>query len=256
MQRNIISVGSTLFVITLHLLLGWGLSKLTFNHLEFEDIGNLQMVEVNLGVESPKVEEDIPEPEPEPEVIEDIKEEIITVKTPDPVPDLVKPVEKPKPEKKEKPKPKPKKSEPKVQKEKVKPEKVAKKTENNTLGTAANTITAPAGNANGVAGSTSTQGNAKTSATLGAGYGKAMTGRCSDISDEADDEGSVKLQVSISESGKATEVEIVSSSGIKRLDNQAKRMASSHTYSPARANGKAVSGQVTFTIHFKCGNAA
>ena len=252
MQRNILSFGATLFVIILHILLGWGLSKLSFNHLEFEDIGNLQMVEVNLGVEAPAVVESIPEPEPE--VAEEVKEEIITAETKEPTPDLVKPIEKPKQEKKEKPKPK--KVEPKVQKEKAKPEKVAKKTENTTIATNKNATTAPIGNANGVAGSNSTQGNAKTSATLGAGYGKAMTGRCSDISDEADDAGSVKLQVNISESGKATEVEIVSSSGIKRLDNQAKRMASSHTYSPARANGKAVSGQVTFTIHFKCGNAA
>lgn len=118
------------------------------------------------------------------------------------------------------------------------------------------TAEGPIGKENGVAGSSATQGNGHTNASLGAGYGKAMVGRCSDISDEADDEGSVKLKVAVAESGKASSVEVIGPSGIKRLDNQAKRIASSHIYSPARSNGKAVAGLVIFTMNFKCGSAA
>lgn len=98
--------------------------------------------------------------------------------------------------------------------------------------------------------------NVVTKASLGAGYGSSMTGACSDLSDEADDEGRVKLKVTVDERGKAKNVQILSSSGVKRLDNQAKRIAQSHTYSPAKSDGKAVAGDVVFTMDFKCGNAA
>ena len=112
------------------------------------------------------------------------------------------------------------------------------------------------GNPNGSQGRKSEIGNAKVDASLGAGYGNAMRGRCSDISDESDDMGSVKLKVIIGINGKATQVEILSSSGIKRLDNQATRMASGHIYQPAKLNGDTIVGSVIFSIHFKCGATA
>lgn len=109
-------------------------------------------------------------------------------------------------------------------------------------------------------GSASSQGgsqaNSTTAASLGAGYGSAMKGACSDISDEADDEGRVTLKVSVNEQGRAQNVQIVSPSDVKRLNNQAKRIASNHIYSPGKSNGQPVASDVVFTINFKCGNAA
>ncbi len=92
-------------------------------------------------------------------------------------------------------------------------------------------------------------------ASLGAGFGLSMGGKCSSVSDDADDEGEVKVRVIIAPNGEAKEVVILSSSGIKRLDRQAKKIAKSHRFQPARKNGKAVEGSVVFTIHFQCGNA-
>lgn len=258
MRNRVHSILITTFVTCLHVLLAWGLMQIPFNTLEFDEISNLQMVEVNLGVEAPSVEV-APEPEPEPEPEPVVKEEITTTEVPEPVADLVK--EEPKIEPPPKVEPPKKKPEPKPKKVEKKPKekkevKVAKKAEKPTASQGKPTAEGPIGKENGVAGSSATQGNGHTNASLGAGYGKAMVGRCSDISDEADDEGSVKLKVAVAESGKASSVEVIGPSGIKRLDNQAKRIASSHIYSPARSNGKAVAGLVIFTMNFKCGSAA
>ncbi|WP_238138385.1 MULTISPECIES: energy transducer TonB [Glaesserella] len=245
-----------LFVTLIHLGLAYSLSRLSWErNLDlFGDLENLQMIEVNLGSEVPI--EVKTESEPEPEVVK-APEEILSSDMPKPTqadlakkpeapekPKLVKEIKKvpekvvKKPEKKKEPKPKA---------EKPKAEKTV---------VASQSTNAPQGHQNGVEGSKSTVGNAKVDASLGAGYGSAMRGRCSDISDESDDVGSVKLKVTIGTNGKASHVEILSSSGIKRLDNQASRMASGHHYQPAKINGSAVVGSVIFTIHFKCGAAA
>lgn len=244
-------------VVALHLLLAWGIAQIPLHNLEFEEVGNLQMVEVNLGVEAPappSEPEPIPEPEPEPPPPPP-QQEIVTTEVKNEPVDIMK--EPPKPKEKPKPKKEPPKPKEKVEKKpQTKPavaQQSAKKSEKVTASTATDQ---PIGNPKGIAGSQSTQGNSSVSASLGAGFGRAMRGKCSDISDEADDEGTVGLKVTISESGKASEVEVISSSGIKRLDNQAKRMASGHTYSPAKANGKPTVGSVTFNIVFKCGAAA
>ncbi|QGM80992.1 energy transducer TonB [Otariodibacter oris] len=257
MKSKLNTLSIIAIVSLLHILLGWSMSRMNFDFIQFEELGNLQMVEVNLGVE-PQPQEEMIEPDTKPEITPP-KEEIITQEVKEPA-DLVKEEPKkdaPPPKKVETPKPKPKiveKKQPKPKPPKQAPkQQMVKKKSSNVENTKSNL---PVGNANGREGSSSTQGNSNTNAALGAGYGKAMIGRCSDISDEADDQGSVKLGVTINESGKATNVDILSSSGIKRLDNQAKRMASSHTYSPAKANGKAVVGKVEFSINFKCGNAA
>ncbi|WP_424405985.1 energy transducer TonB [Pasteurella sp. PK-2025] len=253
MKNRLHSFIVVLSVACVHLLLAWGLSKITLqNDYEFEEtLGNLQMVEVALGVEAPSA------PEPEPETPPDSPppvEEIVSTQVNEEVADIVKPEPTPEPEKPKpappKPKPKPKKVEKKVEK------KVQSKEKKSEKSTALAGNNQPIGNPNGSPTSTSTQGNAATSAALGAGYGRSMKGQCSDISNEADDAGKVGLKVIISETGKASQVDIISSSGIKRLDNQAKRMASSHIYSPAKQNGKAVVGSVSFNIVFKCGAAA
>ncbi|MDO4698370.1 MAG: TonB family protein [Pasteurellaceae bacterium] len=249
MQNRVQSIVVVVFVSLFHFLLAWGIAHIPLkSEYEFEDLGNLQMVEVNLGVPTPPEPAPLPEPEPIPE---EKPQDIITTAAKDEPVDIIKEVPKllpPKeaPKLKEKPKPK--------EKPKLKIEKksdVAKKTEKVITSQGTNQ---PIGDPRGREGSTSTQGNSHTSATLGAGFGRSMKGQCSDISNDADDHGTVGLKVTISDTGKAVNVEVISSSGTKRLDNQAKRMASSHTYSPAKANGKAVVGTVTFNIVFKCGS--
>lgn len=232
------NTGAVLGVIVAHLALLWGLTQLEHEPFLFDEVGGLEMIEVALGVPAPEPEiEQLPEPEPEPEPV---KETMITAEPePQSPPDVVKASD-PEPEP---PKPEPPKPEPvKPKKPKPKP-KVAKKA----------APPQPIGDPNGSPTSTSTQGNASVSAALGAGFGRAMQGRCSDRSNDAEDAGTVGLLVQIAENGKATQVSITRSSGIKRLDSQATRMAQGHTYSPAKQNGKPVSGSVTFNIVFKCG---
>ena len=211
---------------------------------------NLQMVEVNLGNEAPT--EIQSNPSAEPEAIE-IPTQILSTEVTNVIQaDLeqkVKEPEKPKPERK-------KASEKNVKKvEKRKDLVQNSKVEKNISANQATSVHSK-GNPNGSQGRKSEIGNAKVDASLGAGYGNAMRGRCSDISDESDDMGSVKLKVIIGINGKATQVEILSSSGIKRLDNQATRMASGHIYQPAKLNGNTIVGSVIFSIHFKCGATA
>ncbi len=213
-------------------------------------IENLQMVEVNLGNETPTEAQSSPSTEPE--TIE-IPTQILSTEATDGIQaDLAKKVKEP-----EKPKPERKKtSEKSVKKvEKRKDSAQNAKVEKSSSANQAKSVHSQ-GNPNGSQGSKSESGNAKVDASLGAGYGNAMRGRCSDISDESDDIGSVKLKVTIGINGKATQVEILSSSGIKRLDNQASRMASGHIYQPAKLNGNTIVGSVIFNIHFKCGAAA
>lgn len=237
--------------------------------------GSIQMVEVKLGSAQPQAEAS-----PPPSVMEDpvtvpntpparSEAEVITaVKSPLPKADLM--LKPPQKLAQEKPKPVVRKL------EKPKTEKIAK-TENKQAKRRDKSVSSSStvhsgekrgvantsqnsfqeqGNPQGKAGSNSTQGNSQINASLGAGYGQALTGRCSELSDEADDQGSVQVLVSLAPNGRATQVNLLSSSGIKRLDNQAKRIAQAHTYSPARFNGKAVEGSVRFTIHFKCGASA
>lgn len=253
MQNRVQSIVVVAFVSLFHLLLAWGMVHIPLQReYEFEDLGNLQMVEVNLGVPAPAEPEPEPLPEPEP-IPEEKPQEIITTEVKEEPADIVK--EEPKPEPKEVPKPKekpkPKPKEPPKPKPKAEKKPEVKSTTANAGASGSNQ---PIGDPRGREGSSSTQGNSHTSATLGAGFGRSMRGQCSDISNDADDHGTVGLKVTISETGKALNVEVVSSSGTKRLDNQAKRMASSHTYSPAKTNGKAVSGSVSFNIVFKCGS--
>ncbi|MDG6881904.1 TonB family C-terminal domain [Phocoenobacter uteri] len=94
-----------------------------------------------------------------------------------------------------------------------------------------------------------------TGAGLGAGYGSTLTGQCSDLSDDADDNGSVYLSVRIAANGKANAVSVLKSSGIKRLDRQALKIAQKHRYQPAIRNGQPVEGEVKFKMHFQCGNS-
>lgn len=230
---------------------------------------------------------EMPEPTNQPEPTPDSlpPQQIITTEVKADKVDLIKAEAKPKP--KEKPKPQEVRKE-KPKKEPIKPKEVVEKkpappknkvvrsepyiakrsvSASQKTGVSAH-IADSSGKPNGIVSNTSSQGNSNvnsantvstalpTNASLGAGFGSAMRGSCSNMSNEADDEGKVGLKVTVSESGQATNVEITSSSGINRLDNQAKRMASSHRYSPAKANGRAVSGTVTFSIVFKCGNAA
>ncbi|QLB12123.1 outer membrane transport energization protein TonB [Bisgaardia hudsonensis] len=253
-ESRISSFFIILVVLFLHLILGWLLAQASFQKVKIDDfLETLQMVEVNLGVpeSSPIIEEEIKIEEPE---LPKPQQEVIATKV-ETEADIVNKLEPVKPEEEKKPpkpKPKPKKVEKKV-KAPIKKDIVKKVEKSNVNQTAPN---GPVGQANGVKGSQSTQGNGNKNASLGAGYGNAMRGVCSDLSDEADDEGRVKLKVTISENGKAQNVQVISSSGIKRLDNQAKRIASNHTYSPAKLNGKAVVADVVFSINFKCGNAA
>lgn len=265
MQNRVQSIVVVAFVSLFHLLLAWGIAQIPLkSDYEFEDLGNLQLVEVNLGMPE-SAPEPAPEPEPLPEepIPEEKPQEIITTEVKNEPVDIIKEEPKPKEKPKEKPKPKEKlkpKEQPKP-KPKEKPKSESKSQIAKSVGKATTSHVAstpgsnqPVGDPRGKEGSSSTQGNSHTSATLGAGFGRSMKGQCSDISDEADDQGTVGLKVTISETGKAVNVDIVSSSGTKRLDNQAKRMASSHTYTPAKMNGKAVVGSATFNIVFKCGS--
>lgn len=269
MQNRVQSIVVVAFVSLFHLLLAWGIAQIPLkSDYEFEDLGNLQLVEVNLGMPE-SAPEPAPEPEPLPEepIPEEKPQEIITTEVKNEPVDIIKEEPKPKEKPKEKPKPKEKlkpKEQPKSKEKtqlKEKPKSESKSQTAKSVGKATTSHVAstpgsnqPVGDPRGKEGSSSTQGNSHTSATLGAGFGRSMKGQCSDISDEADDQGTVGLKVTISETGKAVNVDIVSSSGTKRLDNQAKRMASSHTYTPAKMNGKAVVGSVTFNIVFKCGS--
>lgn len=241
-----------LVVSMLHLGLLFLLSKFYWKPTDtfFGGMENLQMVEVNLGNETPT--EIQSNPSAEPEAIE-IPTQILSTEVTNVIQaDLeqkVKEPEKPKPERK-------KASEKNVKKvEKRKDLVQNSKVEKNISANQAASVHSK-GNPNGSQGRKSEIGNAKVDASLGAGYGNAMRGRCSDISDESDDMGSVKLKVIIGINGKATQVEILSSSGIKRLDNQATRMASGHIYQPAKLNGNTIVGSVIFSIHFKCGATA
>lgn len=266
-QNRTHSIAVVTVVIAFHLLLGWGIGQIPLQKLTFEEIGNLQMVEVNLGVEAaasetetlvesvsvPEPESEIqPEPEPQPEPP---KQEIVTTEVKNDPVDIVKTPPKPKSVEKPKPKKEPPKPKEKVEKKppKEKPSQVAK---NSGKATASLASDQPIGSPKGIAGSTSTQGNSTVNASLGAGFGRSMKGSCSDISNEAEDKGTVGMKVLVSETGKAANVEIISSSGIKRLDNQAKRSAKSHIYSPAKANGKPVQAYVQFNFVFNCGAAA
>ncbi|QIM63912.1 hypothetical protein A1D29_07875 [Pasteurellaceae bacterium Orientalotternb1] len=267
-QNRTYSIVVVTTVAAFHLLLGWGIAQIPLQKLTFEEIGNLQMVEVNLGVEAATSEVEtvvesvsIPEPEvmpeiqPEPEPLpqDPPQQEIVTTDAKNEPVDIVKTppklVEKPTP-KKEPPKPK-KKAEKKPPKEKT--PQVAKNSGKAAVSPSSNQ---PIGSPKGIAGSTSTQGNSSVSASLGAGFGRSMKGSCSDISNEAEDKGTVGMKVLVSETGKAANVEIISSSGIKRLDNQAKRSAKSHIYNPAKENGKPVQAYVQFNFVFNCGTAA
>ncbi|WP_176670078.1 energy transducer TonB [Mannheimia granulomatis] len=237
--------------------------------------GSIQMVEVKLGSAKSQVEVSSPPPvikEPAPVIDspppESGAEVITTVKSPLPKADFIlKPApklaqEKPKPvvHKSEKIKTaKITKVENKQAKKRDKPasySSTAHSGEKRGIANASPNAFQEEGNPLGKAGSNSAQGNSHVNASLGAGYGQTLTGRCSELSDEADDQGSVQVLVSLAPTGQATQVDLLSSSGIKRLDNQAKRIAQAHTYSPARINGKAVEGNVRFTIHFKCGASA
>ncbi|AMW16176.1 TonB family protein [Glaesserella parasuis] len=240
-----------LSVTLVHIGLAYTISQLSWdrdlNH--FGDLENLQMVEVNLGSEEPIEVKSESEPEVTQEPEQILSTEVADVSQAD----LVKKGEKPEVKVKKEIKKSPEKLTKKVEKNKELSPKAHSDKKTNTSQVAQNH---QQGNQNGVEGSKSVTGNAKVDASLGAGYGNAMRGRCSDISDESDDVGSVKLKVTIGTNGKATNVEILSSSGIKRLDNQASRMASGHTYQPAKINNSAVVGSVIFSIHFKCGAAA
>lgn len=235
-----------LTVSLIHLGVAYSISRLSWdkNMDLFGELKNLQMIEVNLGVEEPVAVNAPLEPK-----ISEPPEEILNTAVKDVTQaDLAKKLAAP--EKKPSPK-----------EVKKSPEKITKKNEKKKDGSSTDKSnhtqrSNQQGNPNGIEGSKSTDGNSKVDASLGAGYGSAMRGRCSDISDESDDVGSVKLKVTIGANGKATNVEILSSSGIKRLDNQASRMATGHTYQPAKINGNAIVGSVTFNIHFKCGAAA
>ncbi len=159
--------------------------------------------------------------------------------------------------------PKPKKIE-KVQKvEKIRPlNKVEKKPQKVKPKTQPKKQTNVGKTAHQGTGNQSRQGDLKgagveksTGAGLGAGYGSTLTGQCSDLSDEADDYGVVQLAVKIKANGQASDVTVLKSSGIKRLDRQAVKIAQKHRYQPAIQNGQSVAGEVKFKMHFQCGNS-
>lgn len=235
-----------LVVSLIHLGVAYSISRFSWdkNLALFGEVKNLQMIEVNLGVEESVTVNASSEPkiaEPPEEILNTAVKDMTQA---DLAPKLAAPKKKPPPK------------EVKKTPEKIMKKRETKKDVSPTNKSSRTSQPNQQGNPNGIDGSKSTNGNAQVDASLGAGYGNAMRGRCSDISDESDDVGSVKLKVTIGTNGKATNVEILSSSGIKRLDNQASRMATGHTYQPAKINGNTIVGSVTFNIHFKCGAAA
>lgn len=271
-------------VVVLHLWLGWCIHQLSIRPpLMPQSFANqLQMVEVNLGMPPSSIADEsiVPDPtvsltEPEPEI--SVEPELSTdpilaveqtqladVVQPKVVKPIVRNVEPIKPKTPPKPKIKPT-EKPKKTPQSQKTQKEAKPTASKTKVVAKNgQVKSKSGNLSqerqgevgdmrGKAESPSTKGNSAVSASLGAGYGNAMRGQCSDLSDSEEDAGQVKLMVQIDERGKATSVSVVTSSGIKRLDNQAKRMALGHRFQAGKINGKAVASSLVFTIHFTCG---
>ncbi len=257
-KNKLNSIFIVFIVILVHLLLLYGLLNLKQNKSSSK-YGSLQMVEVSFALSKPPVKKEIVKPE-EPKKI---KEKILTSKAQKDKPvDIIKKVKKKK--KKKIVKKKPKKKKKKIVKKKVvkKPKKIVKRkvekkvvekkivkkeeSVDKVIGDGGKSLNQNA---------KKTNGNSKVGATLGAGFGFALKGQCSSSSDDADDYGDVKVRVIISKTGRAKEVQILNSSGIRRLDRQAKKIARRHIYSPARKNGKAVEGSVVFTIHFVCGNA-
>lgn len=246
MKRSFYHFFIILAVSLIHLGVAYSISRFSWdkNLAFFGGLKNLHMIEVNLGVE-----ESLTVNTPLKPKIAEPPEEFLNTTVKDVTQSNLAP-------KLAVPKKKPPSKEVKKAPEKIMKKHETKKDVSPTNKSSRTQQPIQQGNPNGINGSKSTYGNAKVDASLGAGYGNAMRGRCSDISDESDDVGSVKLKVTIGANGKAINVEILSSSGIKRLDNQASRMATGHTYQPAKINGNTIVGSVTFNIHFKCGAAA
>ncbi len=269
-KNKLSSIFIILIVISVHILLLYGLLGLKKQKLSSK-YGSLQMVQVSLELPKPEIKE-IPKVESQ----EKIKEKILTTKAEENKPvdvlkeekkiekkkKLKKKIKKKKPKKKKKIKKKTIKKKKKiVKKKRVEPKQIVKEVET-VIPTQQVIKESPVSNEvvgdgglNHDKNVKKKRGSSKVGASLGAGFGFALKGQCSSSSDDADDFGDVKVRVIISPSGKSKEVQIIKSSGIKRLDRQAKKIARRHTYSPARQNGKTVEGSVVFTIHFRCGNA-
>lgn len=71
------------------------------------------------------------------------------------------------------------------------------------------------------------------------------------LSRKRGEEGTVHLRVTVSPDGRPSEITVVKSSGYSRLDNAAASHVQQWRFSPAKKNGKAVSGTVIVPISFR-----